>query len=75
VDGALRVTWTKGLDYPGVYGAASDYVVQTSSTLTGEWDNEPATGNVTHSGNLVTYTFPSSGTVKFARLKVMATVP
>ena len=67
--GTLSVTWTKAADYPGVYG--TDYVVQTSTTLTGDWTNEPATGGgVTLTGNHVIYTFPS-GAVKFARLKVM----
>ena len=68
--GGLGVTWTKASDYAGVYG--TDYVVQTTSTLTGTWTNEPASGNVVLSGNDVIYTFPSpiSGR-KFCRLKVM----
>ena len=74
--GTLSVTWTKAdSGYTGAYGP--DYVVQTSTTLaTGDWTNEPSTGGgVTLSGNNVIYTFPSAGPVKFARLKVMGTVP
>jgi uncharacterized repeat protein (TIGR02543 family) len=73
--GTLSVTWIKAADYTGVYGAASDYVVQTSTTLaTGDWTDEPETGgDVTVTGTDVTYTFPSVGPVKFARLKVMGT--
>ena len=69
--GTLSVTWTKAADYPGVYG--TDYVVQTSTVLAADsWTNEPDTGDVSISGNNVTYTFPSFGPVKkFARLKVM----
>jgi hypothetical protein len=76
LDGKLSVTWTKAASgYTGVYG--TNYVVQTTTTLTGEWTNEPAIGgNVTLSGNDVIYTFPSAVPVqKFARLKVMGTVP
>jgi hypothetical protein len=74
VDGKLSVTWTKAASgYSGVYGTG--YVVQTTTTLTGTWTNEPATGgDVTLSGNDVVYTFPSSGPArKFVRLKVMGT--
>ena len=73
IAGTRSVTWTKGADYPGVYGTG--YVVQTSTTLTGTWTNEPGSGNVTFSGNDVTYTFPSGPVKKFARLKVMDTAP
>jgi len=53
-----------------VYG--SDYVVQSTTTLTGTWTDEPATGGgVILSGNSVIYTFPSGPVKKFARLKVM----
>jgi S-formylglutathione hydrolase len=71
VDGKLSVTWTKSADFTGAYGTS--YVIQTSDSLTGTWDNEPATGgDVTLSGNDVVYTFPSSGPArKFVRLKVM----
>jgi hypothetical protein len=73
VDGKLSVTWTKSADFTGAYGTS--YVIQTSDSLTGTWDNEPATGgDVTLSGNDVVYTFPSSGPArKFVRLKVMGT--
>ena len=68
--GTLSITWTKASDYTGVYG--TDYVVETSTTLTGDWAPEPNPGTVVISGNDVTYTFPSAGPAnKFARLKVM----
>lgn len=67
--GTLRVTWTKSADYVGVYG--TDFVVETSETLTGTWTTESSPGTVTISGNNVTYTFPAPlGAKKFARLKV-----
>jgi hypothetical protein len=70
VDGKLSVTWTKSADFTGAYGTS--YVIQTSDSLTGTWDNEPATGGgVTLSGNNVIYTFPSGPVQKFARLKVI----
>ena len=51
----------------------TDFFVETSASLTGVWAPEtlaPA-GNVTITGNDVTYTFPSPlGAKKFARLKV-----
>ena len=70
-DGKLSVTWTKSADFAGAYGTG--YVIQTSDTLTGTWDDVPATGgDVTVSGNDVIYTFPSSGPArKFVRLTVM----
>ena len=73
LDGTRSVTWTKAAaGYSGVYG--TDYVVQSSTTLTGTWTDEPATGGgVTLSGNDVKYTFPSGPVQKFARLKVMGT--
>ena len=55
----------------GAYGTG--FVVETSVTLAGTWTPEtlaPA-GNVTITGNDVTYTFPTPlGARKFARLKV-----
>jgi len=69
--GALSVTWTKDGGYPGSYPA--DFVVETSATLTGEWtpETEAPSGNVTITGNEVTYTFPMPlGDKKFARLRV-----
>jgi hypothetical protein len=69
--GVLSVTWTKAAGYTGAY--SSDYVVETSTTLTGVWT--PAAlgaspGQVVITGNNVKYTFPTSGDVNFARLKV-----
>ena len=67
--GVLSVTWTKAADYTGVY--PTDFVVETSETLTGTWVAEAVGGNVTITGNQVKYTFPSPlGSKKFARLKV-----
>jgi hypothetical protein len=67
--GALSVTWTKDAGYTGVY--PTDFAVETSETLTGTWIAEASPGNVTITGNDVTYTFPSPlGARKFARLKV-----
>jgi hypothetical protein len=69
--GTLSVTWTKAADYTGVY--PTDFVVETSASLTDGWVPEtlaPA-GTVTITGNDVTYTFPTPlGARKFARLKV-----
>jgi autotransporter-associated beta strand protein len=69
--GTLSVTWTKAAGYTGTYG--TDFVVQTSSTLSGIWTNEilsPDPGfTVVITGNDVKYTFPA-GTKNFARLKV-----
>ena len=63
------VTWVKAASYTGVYG--SDYVVETSTTLAaGSWTPEPTPGNVTVSGNNVTYTFPAGPVKQFARLNV-----
>ena len=65
--GTLSVTWTKAASYTGTYN--TDFVVETSSTLTGVWTTETLGVNVTITGNNVKYTFPA-GTVNFARLKV-----
>lgn len=67
--GVLSVTWTKAADYNGVYG--SDYVIETSDTLTGSWTSETLGVNVIITGNDVKLTFPTPlGSKKFARLKV-----
>jgi hypothetical protein len=70
--GTLSVTWVRHPDYPdfpGNYG--TDFVVETSATLTGPWTEEASPGNVTITGNDVTYTFPAPlGAKNFARLKV-----
>ena len=71
--GVRSVTWTMGPGYSGPYG--TDFVVQSSSTLTGTWTNEilsPAPGfTVVITGNDVKYTFPA-GTKNFVRLKVVS---
>ena len=67
--GVLSVTWPKGAGYSGTYNV--DFVVETSTTLTGPWTNESSPGNVTDSASEVKYTFPAPLTGKrFARLKV-----
>ena len=67
--GVLSVTWTKAADFAGVY--PTDFVVETSETLTGTWVAETVGGTVTITGNQVKYTFPTPlGAKKFARLKV-----
>jgi hypothetical protein len=70
--GALSVTWVRHSDYPGFPGNyGTDFVVETSATLTGPWTAETSPGNVTITGNDVTYTFPTPlGDKNFARLKV-----
>jgi autotransporter-associated beta strand protein len=66
--GTLSVTWTKSASYTGTYG--THFVVETSATLAPDsWIPEASPGNVTISGNNVTYTFPA-GARNFARLKV-----
>ena len=65
--GTLSITWTKAAGYTGTYN--TDFVVETSSTLTGAWTTETVGVNVTITGNDVKYTFPA-GTRNFARLKV-----
>ena len=68
-DGTRSVTWTKSVGYKGTYG--THFWVESSESLTGTWMNETEGGNVTISGNNVTYTFPNSlVTRKFARLVV-----
>jgi hypothetical protein len=72
--GTLSVTWVRHPDYPdfpGNYG--TDFVVETSASLTGTWTEEASPGNVTITGNNVKYTFPGGPAYtghKFARLKV-----
>jgi hypothetical protein len=70
--GALSVTWTRHPNYPGFPGNyGTDFVVETSATLTGPWTEESSPGNVTITGNDVTYTFPTPlGDRNFARLRV-----
>jgi alpha-galactosidase len=69
--GNLSVTWTKAATFSGVY--PTDFVVETSASLTGTWTPESLapSGTVTITGNQVKYSFPSPlGAKKFARLKV-----
>jgi autotransporter-associated beta strand protein len=68
--GTLRITWTKAATYLGVHG--TDFVIETSNTLTGSWTIETVGVNLTITGNNVTYTFPASGDRRFVRLKVMS---
>ncbi len=71
--GTLTVTWTKAASYTGVY--ATDFVVETSATLTGVWGTAglgAGPDKVVESGNNIIYTFPTTGAVNFARLKVTA---
>jgi VCBS repeat-containing protein len=69
--GTLSITWIKGTGYPGVYG--SDYLIETTDTLTGTWTPETLGVNITLTGSNVIYTFPAaSGNRRFVRLKVMA---
>ncbi len=64
------LTWTKSAGFTGSYG--TDFVVETSSTLTGTWTTEPLGTNVSLTGNDLKFTFPSSLTGKiFARLKII----
>lgn len=70
--GVRSVTWTQGNDYTGSYG--TDFVVETSTTLNGDWVKETQTpapgGTVTITGTSVTYTFPAGPVKNFARLQV-----
>lgn len=69
--GTLSVAWPKGAGYSGVY--ATDFVVETSSTLSGVWVTETLGGNVIDSPTEVKYTFPGGPPYSgknLARLKV-----
>ena len=69
-DGTLSVSWTKADAYTGTY--ATDFVVETSSTLVGVWGTASlgvGANQVVINGNTVKYTFPA-GTKNFARLRV-----
>ncbi|MGL5019972.1 MAG: beta strand repeat-containing protein [Luteolibacter sp.] len=72
LDGTLSVTWAKAATYPAVALYGTDYSVETSETLTGEWTLETlGGGNITQSASDVKYTFPTPlGSKRFARLKV-----
>lgn len=67
--GGLSITWLKGAGYIGNYN--TDFVVETSDTLSGPWTPEASPGNVADSATEVKYTFPAPLSGKrFARLKV-----
>jgi fibronectin-binding autotransporter adhesin len=69
--GTLSVTWPKAAGYTGTY--AIHYVVETSTTLAGAWTpvaEGPGPDEVVIGPTSVKYTFPPTGTKKFARLKV-----
>lgn len=67
--GVLSITWLKGPGYVGTYN--TDFVVETSGTLSGPWTPEASPGNVADSATEVKYTFPAPLSGKrFARLKV-----
>jgi autotransporter-associated beta strand protein len=73
--GTLSVTWPKGTGYAGAY--STDFVVETSATLSGPWTVETiGGGNITDTpnpGGSVKYTFPGGPAYSgknFARLKV-----
>ncbi len=69
--GGLSVTWAKHAGYSGNY--TTDFVVETSATLTGPWATEPDPGSTISfpTANEVKFTFPTPlGTKNFARLKV-----
>ncbi|MEI7953881.1 MAG: autotransporter-associated beta strand repeat-containing protein [Verrucomicrobiota bacterium] len=70
LDGTFSVTWTKGNGYAGIYN--TDYAVETSTALNGDWQVETlGGGQVTDAPGYVKYTFPVPiGGKKFARLKV-----
>ena len=70
IGGTRSLTWTKAASYTGTYG--THFVVETSSTLSAWTPAVLGTGadKVEITGNNVKYTFPSSGSKNFARLKV-----
>jgi len=65
-----KVTWPKGASYGGVYG--TDYVVQVSSTLNGDWvPANPLNVDLSNPSQVV-YTLPA-GSPQFCRLAVTVT--
>jgi hypothetical protein len=72
--GGSSVTWTKASSYTGTY--ATDFVVETSTTLAVDsWTNAAlgavnVPGTVNISGDNVKFTFPAGSANTFARLKV-----
>lgn len=64
------ITWNKSADFTGAYG--SNFVVETSDSLTGQWTSESLGNNVSITGNEVKFTFPASAANRrFARLKII----
>ena len=69
IGGVRSITWVNASTYEGTYG--TDFFVETSTTLAaGSWATETLGGNITISGDNVTYTFPAGPVKTFARLKV-----
>ena len=73
--GTLSVTWPKGAGYAGAY--PTDFVVETSATLSGPWTAETLGGgnilDTANPGGSVKYTFPGGPAYtgkNFARLRV-----
>lgn len=67
--GTFSITWIKSANYPGSY--ASDFVVETATSLAGPWEQETLGIHVTLTGHHVRYTFPKPMISKrFARLRV-----
>ena len=62
VAGVLSVTWPKAASYTGTYG--TDFVVETSDTLSGTWTPETLGGSVIITGNSVKFTFPAGVTTQ-----------
>jgi hypothetical protein len=73
--GTLSVTWPKGAGYAGAY--PTDFVVETSATISGPWTVETIGGgnilDTANPGGSVKYTFPGGPAYtgkNFARLRV-----
>lgn len=70
--GTLSITWLKGSGYLGNYG--TDFVVETSATLSGVWTTETIPGgNIVNDPGFVKFTFPGGPAYSgknFARLRV-----
>ena len=64
------ITWTKSAGFTGTYGV--NFVVETSSSLTGTWVPEVLESNVTFIDNELKFIFPFPPAEKaFARLKII----
>jgi hypothetical protein len=66
--GTLSVTWIAAPTYTGTYG--TDFVVETSTTLDGDWSPVTEGDGVTVAEGEVTYTSPSPAGKLFVRLSV-----